>query len=636
MGKFLEETYQDWIPVSSFSYLVFGILSGVFFESFLSDYTLLWAFLHSIILILYSFRPIPKRKIFGMSWGVVLFFILAVGGYTKRSAPYLSESQNWKKSFSVQIEQLLQEGNIKGEAKEISLGLVLGDAKNLSSEFKHKAKEGGILHLFAASGLHLGILLGCLFSILKRIPFLGYSIPRIFPVFFGFVYLAMLGFPVSLARAWVFASWFLIQSLFFRKSRSADLLLGSAGILYLWDPSRSFGVSFLLSFGAVAAILLLLPCLENCLPKLSEEKSIWNRGILFFKENVLVSSAASLGTLPSLIYYFGSYSFGSLGLNLILVPACGILLPLLYLSLFLEFLFPVWIPKYLWILVGYLLEFLEMATSLWSELDWSLVHIYRGKTKFFALGIWFFCVLFLIVWKSLGKRKQYKNFKLDLKIDSAKTTEKKILNIIQKQIWILGLFFCLSFHILIAFSSQWIKTPPVFLGDRFSFLVVRKNTLVLAGKCKYSSKLLYKTLGKDPEYFCGIRTQDTVSEIYIEHESCLEWISRCLKRRQDTVLKYGGKQKPKIAGFENWALVPKQNEFPLPISEKTLIRFEVGKDSLFSINRNTQKGNGFILLVPRFGIPENPREWNLLRKQLGIGPGWEFIGGDELPGIPVF
>ncbi|TGK08324.1 ComEC/Rec2 family competence protein [Leptospira selangorensis] len=628
MGEYLEQNYQDWVPSSSFSYLVLGLLSTLFLDVFFPDQVLIWTAIHSISIIFFSFLFFGKKAPY-FSWGVILFFVLAICGYTKRSAPFLEKSASWKKEFSQKINQTLDRAEIQGRVREISLGLVLGDSKGLDKEFKKNAREGGILHLFAASGLHLGILIGCMFAVLKRIPFLGYYIPRILPVLFGLLYLACLGFPISLARAWIFSAWILLQSLFFRKSKPADLLISSAGLVYIWDPVRSFGVSFLLSFGAVSGILLLLPIFQKCFPPISEDKTILTRFIGFWRENLLVSLSAGIGTLPSLIYYFGSYSFGSLGLNLILVPICGILLPLLYFSLILESIYLSLFAQPVWKIVLFLLEILEKTTLYWGESNWNWIHYYRGNTKFFGLGIWFLFLLFLFLWKLLPSKK-IENSKLDL---SNSANNKSLTNPILKNIWIAGFCICCGFQFLLANSSKWIRLPDVFFGDRFTFFLQEKNRLVLAGKCKYSSKILYKSLGKDPERFCT--SSKNLNEIYIEHESCLDWVSECLKRNQNLSLKYGGKEKPKIAGFENWILIPKLVEFHLPDSEQRLIRFEIGKDSLITLANRTKKGEGIILILPRFGIKEDPREWNRFRKQLGIAPGWKFIGSDELPGIPV-
>ncbi|PJZ27447.1 competence protein [Leptospira hartskeerlii] len=627
MGEYLEQNYRDWIPSSLFSYLILGLLSSLFLDVFFPDLVLIWTAIHSINIIFISLLFF-RRKILYFSWGVILFFVLAICGYTNRSAPFLRESSFLKKEFSHKINQTLDRAKIEGRAREISLGLVLGDAKGLDKEFKKNAREGGILHLFAASGLHLGILIGCIFTVLKRIPFLGYSIPRILPALFGLIYLACLGFPISLARAWIFSAWILLQSLFFRKSKPADMLLSSAGLVYLWDPVRSFGVSFLLSFGAVSGILLLLPCFQKCLPPTSEDKTILSRFIGFWRENLLVSLSAGIGTLPSLIYFFGTYSFGSLGLNLILVPTCGLLLPLLYFSLVLESIHLSLPAKPIWQVVLFLLEILERTTLYWGESDLNWVRYYRGNTKFFGLGIWFLFLIFLFLWKLLPSDK-VENSKLDLSNSANRKSRRAAL---LKKIWLPGFCICCGFQFLLANSSIWIRLPDAFFGDRFIFYLQEKNRLVLAGKCKYSSKILYKSLGKDPERFCG---NSTTLQIYIEHESCLAWVSECLKKNQNLSLQYGGKEKPKISGFENLISVPKAVEFYLPEPGQKLIRFEVGKDSLFALANRTKSGEGIILILPRFGIKEDPREWNRFRKQLGIAPGWKFIGSDELPGIPV-
>ncbi len=166
--------------------------------------------------------------------------------------------KNFPKKIREQVLLNLKEAGLEKNSNRIALGLIFGESKQLSQEFKTKAKEGGILHLFAASGLHLGVLMGVQFRLLSLIPSLGYNTPRIIPLLTGFLYLSALGYPTSLARAWIFAGMLLFQGLFFRKLRPVDLLLGSAWILWLVDPIRFYSVSFCLSFGAVTGIFFFL------------------------------------------------------------------------------------------------------------------------------------------------------------------------------------------------------------------------------------------------------------------------------------------------------------------------------------------------------------------------------------------
>ncbi|EQA35251.1 competence protein [Leptospira inadai serovar Lyme str. 10] len=636
MNRFLEERYRDWIPASSFSYLVLGVLSSHYCRFVLADLLLLWTGIGCISIVFISFLKPIRKKLLSFAWGILLFFLLLTSGYTKRTAPFLNESKIWKDQSGAFVGKLLESANIEGLEKEISLGLVLGDAKNLNKDFKQDAKEGGILHLFAASGLHLGILLGCLFAVLKRFPILGYFLPRVIPILLGLFYFSFLGFPVSLARAWVFSSFLLLQTLFFRKTRPSDLLLASAGILFFWDPARSFGVSFLLSFGAVASILLLKPCLDLCFPQEVEEAGVLKKIGTFFRENLTLSFAAGLGTFPTLVAYFGTFSFGSLGINLLLVPLCGILLPLLYSALLIEFLSIPYLKDCLWISVKLLIEILGSITVFWSENELTFPKYYRGESKRLASVVLSLFIIFLFLIRSLPLRDAIKSPpSLSFAPEDPDRIRKNMNPIFLLRLTLL--FFCIGFYYLLAVSSQYVRLPPIFYGDKFSFVIRNEKELVLGGKCKYSSNLFYNSFGKDPQLFCGESSgQTTIESVYIEDESCIRWILSCFRRRTDLLFQYGGKRKVSSLALTNWTVVPKRNRFSLPTEPGQLVRFEAGKDSVLSLTKFTQQGTGIILLSPRFGKSDTAKEWNKVRKQLGIGSGWEFIGGDELPGLPVF
>ncbi|EPG74544.1 competence protein [Leptospira fainei serovar Hurstbridge str. BUT 6] len=636
MIRFLEEKYRDWIPSSSFSYLVLGILSSQFCRFLFVDFLLVWTGIGCISIVFVSFlKPIHKKAL-SFGWGILLFFLLLISGFTKRTAPFLNESKIWKDKSSAFVGKLLESANVEGLEKEISLGLVLGDAKNLNKDFKQDAKDGGILHLFAASGLHLGILLGCVFAVLKHFPVLGYFFPRVIPILLGLLYFSLLGFPVSLARAWVFSSFLLLQTLFFRRTRPSDLLIASTGILYFWDPVRSFGVSFLLSFGAVASILLLKPCLDLCFPQDTEDTGALKKIGFFFRENLTLSFAAGLGTFPTLVACFGTFSFGSLGINLLLVPLCGILLPLLYSALLIEFLSIPYLKDCLWLLVKILINILGKITVFWSENELTFSKIYRGESKQLALVVLVLFIVFLFFIRSLPIREEVKS-SLNLSIVPKKSgIIRKIVDPILLMRLSL-LIFCIGFYYLLAVSSQYVRLPPIFYGDKFSFVIRNEKELVLGGKCKYSSNLFYKSFGKDAQLFCGENSgQTTIENVYIEDESCMRWILSCFRHRTNARFQYGGKKSLSSRNLTNWQIVPKRNRFSLPTEPGQLIRFEVGKDSVFSLVKFTQQGRGIILLSPRFGKLDNAKEWNKVRKQLGIGSGWEFIGSNELPGIPVF
>ncbi|HNI27409.1 MAG TPA: ComEC/Rec2 family competence protein, partial [Leptospiraceae bacterium] len=282
-------------------------------------------------------------------------------------------------------EELLEKGKIYDTARDISLGLIFGDSGYLNDDLKKKAREGGILHLFAASGLHIGVLAAFLYFICRRIPFLDYYTEKMIPLALCFAYLYLLNFPVSLLRAYLFASFFLVSQIFFRRMHKMDLILNSALFIRLYDPDSYLSLSFLLSFSAVAGILLVKEDLDILL--FGKHKS-------FFSENLTLSLSASLGTFPVLLYYFNSFSFGSIFLNLILVPLTSLILPVLYAALILQYFSAPVITEILWVNLEILLRTLALLAV---EMGESL-GFYRefGEGRQTVLNYYYIVILFII------------------------------------------------------------------------------------------------------------------------------------------------------------------------------------------------------------------------------------------------
>ncbi|UOG34581.1 ComEC/Rec2 family competence protein [Leptospira noguchii] len=424
----MEKHIRNWIPCSAFSKFSLGTLTGIVLDLIFPGTVLLWIglmiFLFSLGRFLKKRFQISKYFIFG------IFFLL----YVLTSFPEKFQKNTQKKSFNIsqknpfgkpekifqekfreQILLDLKEAKLEKNSNRIALGLIFGESKQLSQEFKTKAKEGGILHLFAASGLHLGILMGVQFRLLSLIPSLGYNLPRIIPLLTGFFYLSALGYPTSLARAWIFAGMLLFQGLFFRKLRPVDLLLGSAWILWLVDPTRFYSVSFCLSFGAVTGIFFFSYPIKIACNFLSDENKI----SYFLKENLSISFSAGLGTMPVLLFSFGSYSFGSVLLNLIMVPLAGILLPILYFSLLIQktklilLTEPIWsITEFLIQILIYLSENLSKPIGFYKEMK---------DTAWIGIAGWILLCIKIFYYSYFIEKNYLK--------DTEQSTENNVLNL---------------------------------------------------------------------------------------------------------------------------------------------------------------------------------------------------------------
>ncbi len=133
-------------------------------------------------------------------------------------------------------------------------GLVFGSITSLPYSWKQRTKRTGLLHLFAASGLHLGIFVGSLYflfsKLFQRIPLL----PLASSLSIGFLYLYFLDFPVSFLRAFIFAIYTMFGSYFHRKIVSIDLILYASASILVFQFSDFLSIGYFLSFAAVCGI----------------------------------------------------------------------------------------------------------------------------------------------------------------------------------------------------------------------------------------------------------------------------------------------------------------------------------------------------------------------------------------------
>ena len=145
-------------------------------------------------------------------------------------------------------------------------------------------------------------------------------------------YMLLTGSSPSVVRAVVMAALFIGSTIAQRPVQSLNTL-GAAGlILLLLDPNQLYGAGFQLSFSAVGAIILYGSLLRRA------DAAV--RGLPppvgYLTASVMVSLAATLGTLPVLLYHFGRASIAGLALNVPAIPATfgalasGLLLILTY------------------------------------------------------------------------------------------------------------------------------------------------------------------------------------------------------------------------------------------------------------------------------------------------------------------
>ncbi|QAR31545.1 ComEC family competence protein [Ornithobacterium rhinotracheale] len=236
---------------------------------------------------------------------------------------------NNPKKFDLKYQLSLFKSNFKEKLKQLEFSpisrifiqsLVLGDRNDFDADFRQKLSAAGISHLFAISGLHVGIIYGFLFIIFYPVLFLPYgrNLRIILSITSIWIYTYFVGATPSVVRAAFMLTMFSLSFIFQRRGNFYHILAFTALILLFINPNYLFDVGFQLSYCAVFFIVWATKFFKPLRPEKGKFK------IALF-DLILVTLAAQLGVLPLSIAYFHQFSWLFLIGNLLFFPTSAIL-----------------------------------------------------------------------------------------------------------------------------------------------------------------------------------------------------------------------------------------------------------------------------------------------------------------------
>lgn len=184
-----------------------------------------------------------------------------LGGYARQAAVtavYGGDSPGYRIALLRQKAEANLYAALPQEEAGIAAALLLGRTDGLSAEFRTGLRIAGASHIFAVSGMHLSLWAGVFFFVLRaRAKTKKWA--NLAAAAFVVFYAALTGFSPSVLRAGIMLLTVLCGRML---KKAADPLnsLGLAAFLLLCvNPFLAGNVSFLLSFFATAAILVLFP-----------------------------------------------------------------------------------------------------------------------------------------------------------------------------------------------------------------------------------------------------------------------------------------------------------------------------------------------------------------------------------------
>ena len=202
---------------------------------------------------------------------------------------------------------------ILGEDFGILSALLRGDDSEMK-EIVDTFRLVGIAHIFAVSGMHIGLIFTALSFIFGRLNInriVKTTVISLALIFYSY----LCGFSPSSLRATIMCSCMMLSKLFGQKHDGLNALSEAGIIVVLINATDLFSAGFILSFTICLSILVLAPPIKSVLSFIPEE----------FSSSLSVLFASQVAALPLSISYFSGFPLVSFFANFLLLPIVSLL-----------------------------------------------------------------------------------------------------------------------------------------------------------------------------------------------------------------------------------------------------------------------------------------------------------------------
>ena len=258
-------------------------------------------------------------------------------------------------------------------------GILLGAKREMPQDFLEALRKTGTLHIIVASGYNISVVAGFLVSGLVR---LVSRKKALILAFLGIIaYTLMAGAEPPVVRAAIMGSLTYWAQYLGREKNAITALVFAAVVMLLVSPLILFDIGFQLSFLATAGILFLYPRLQGRIFKLP-----------LLGDDLKVTLAAQIATLPILVLNFGQISFISPLINALVLPITPLIMFLGALVIGSGLLFwPLaqFIAWLTWVPLTYFVKLIEGFSNLaWVSFSIDRLSIWWAVGYYFLIGLW--------------------------------------------------------------------------------------------------------------------------------------------------------------------------------------------------------------------------------------------------------
>lgn len=222
-------------------------------------------------------------------------------------------------------------GEKRPELAGLLSAMLLGETNELSDEQRTLFMQSGTMHLFAISGLNIGVIATALQALLLLL-----RLPRVVRLLASlallWLFVDITGASASAVRAFIMAAFLQLAFVLEKPASPLSALVASAALVLLWAPQQLFSASFQMSYGIVLALLLMgLPLGEAWLARWTPFRDLpvvtwrwWQHGVDFawrgLATALAIGVATTLVSLLTSVQFFQLLTPVSLLANLALIP----------------------------------------------------------------------------------------------------------------------------------------------------------------------------------------------------------------------------------------------------------------------------------------------------------------------------
>ncbi len=268
--------------------------------------------------------------------------------------------------------------------------IVLSQKQDMDKDIKALYQRNGVSHILSISGLHIWIIGYGAYSILNR--FFGVKTSCILGILFLSLYILIIGFGISSFRSYIMLILLFISRIIKRAYSAVRALAFAAILTLIINPKYIFEAGFLLSYGAVVSILMIMP-IVSCAFK--------NRHLL--KSGIFLTFSIQLGLMPITAYLFYEQSSYSVFLNIIIIP---MMLPLLLIGIFASVFSLISVPITMILLkpAQLIIGFFTFICRIADRLEFS--NIVFGRPAIIVILIYYLLLTFSLIYIKFFRHKK--------------------------------------------------------------------------------------------------------------------------------------------------------------------------------------------------------------------------------------